>query len=170
MPPRSAPHQGSAVRGRPPSSPGRGATAEVLLVQLPLRLSSLEEHFPRIGVPVAAGIRGVHLIHEHESAPMEAELVLGVHEDEAPAGGDSPCPAGRAPGTPPPPSPTARSSTFPLARISSRETGRSCVPVPSLVEGVSSGSLELLVEAHPRGKPDSRDVPSPPGSPATRSR
>src|SRR6267378_444618 len=59
--------------------------AEELLVQHALVLAAAEALLAALGNPVAARIRGVDLVDQPDlPCPIDAELVLGVDEDEAP--------------------------------------------------------------------------------------
>src|SRR5438094_610914 len=61
---------------------------EELLVEHLLVLAAAESLFAAVGDPVAAGVRGVDLVDDPQLAlGVDAELVLGVHQDQARRGG-----------------------------------------------------------------------------------
>ena len=64
--------------------------AHELLAQLLLGLAPLLAFGVALQVEVARAVRGVHLVDEQDAAFMPAELVLGVHQDQAPFPGQLP--------------------------------------------------------------------------------
>ena len=97
---------------------------------------------PLVGGPEAGGVRGQHLVGEDQaSSPVEAELELGVGQDDARARGRCRGPGRRRRGS----SGAAgrRSRRRPGGRPPRSETFSSCSPTAALVAGVKIGRGQL---------------------------
>ena len=132
--------------------------AQELLVQLALRLAPGEPVGVAVGKPVAAAVRRVHLVGQQQFVADGAEFILGVHQDQAAAGGQ----LDAAPVQPQ----RRRLDAFPQ-RAGHDAAGEQLVARQRAIV-LSGGCLGLrsqqrlgkrLVGAHPRGQPDAGHRP-----------